>query len=202
MFRLRLMTAAAVGILLFVPLVPAAANAAGSGRAADARITVQHLNSSGSGCPSGTATAVATGSEAFTLVFDAYEVRGGSSKNCNSLVRVTAPPGWTYGVVNVYSYGWAQLTAAGTGRFGLLARFTGFPFSFTDRMTVPGPYNDFWTRNNWGGAIVWAPCGSTHDYDLTLNSTISVTGPQATNSMTYHGEEVSVFFQLKLMQCP
>ena len=80
-------------------------------------VTIELVTLNGSGCPPGTAAvAVSPDNSAFTVTYSSYVVQNGQGtsvvdgrKNCQAVVRVEAPAGFTYAVSQATYRGFAQL---------------------------------------------------------------------------------------------
>jgi hypothetical protein len=88
-----------------------------------ALITINSVSTSGSGCPSGTVSvSISTDRTVVTLGFDDFHLAVGVSftpqdadKNCQILLSLAYPPGYTYSVLETTYHGFAQLDAGVTG---------------------------------------------------------------------------------------
>jgi hypothetical protein len=200
MFRLRRMMTAAVGAALILPLIPSAAQA--QERLTDPAVTLKVLAVNGSGCPvNSSVTTHVSDMTAFSVSFSQFKAVGGSSfKNCNIIVAVRVPAGWTYSVYEVINRGYGVLDKGASGRIQMNSWFTGFRWTLRADQTFNGPYDDFWQTDSTASALIFAPCDASTN--LHLNSTLRVVGP-ATSSMELFAQDarVSTTFFLKWKQC-
>lgn len=201
MSKLRFLAAAALGMSLLVPLVPSAANASSTPDATPyVTVSLQAVN--GTGCPPGSTSVIANDpGTAFTVLFSQFKVQGGDFKNCQAVVKVSVPTGWSYTIYEVDNRGFAQLEAGATGMLQSTAYFTGFAWTMKDTHTWNGPYIDSWQTTSLSGALQWSPCGRS-DYSLSINDIISVTGP-TTSAMALFSKDVSAstIFYLRWRAC-
>lgn len=200
MFRLRRMMAAAVaGVLLTMSLIPSVAQA--RPRLVDPVVTLNVKAVNGSGCPEFSSVATDVPDKtAFSVSFSKFKVTGSSYKNCNVVIVVGIPAGWTYSVYEVFNRGYAVLDKGASGRIIMNSWFTGFPWTLRADQTFKGTYDDFWQTNSATSALIFAPCGASAN--LILNTTLRVAGP-ATSSMELFAQDarVSTTFLLKWKQC-
>ncbi|MFC3988251.1 DUF4360 domain-containing protein [Actinoplanes siamensis] len=195
-----MMAAAALGVSLIVSLIPSA-QAHARARVVDPVVTLKVKGANGSGCPA--SSSVTTGvpdNTAFSVSFSQFKVTGGSYKNCNVVIEVSIPAGWTYSVYEVINRGYGVLGNSASGRITMNSWFTGFPWTLRADQTVKGPYDDFWQTDSTASAQIFAPCGASAN--LILNTTLRVAGP-TTSSMELFAQDarVSTTFLLKWKNC-
>src|SRR5512142_3478570 len=127
--RLRLMAAAAIGMSMLASLVPSPAHAVTTPWSVPPpHVTVALQAANGSGCPVGSTSVVnAPSGEAFTLLYSMFLANGGQFKNCQVVVKVGVPAGWTYAIYEVDNRGYALLDETAIGSFQMTSYFTGYP---------------------------------------------------------------------------
>jgi hypothetical protein len=145
-------------------------------------VRIRSISWAGSGCPAGSvAENLAPDFQAFTLVFDSYVAEIGpqlplslSRRNCQILIDLDFPQGWSYSVFNVDYRGFINLEP---GVWGVQQSAYYFQGEFrTARLhtTLYGPsVSDYQIRDSLGlDALVWAPCGAHRA--LNINSAARV----------------------------
>lgn len=179
------------------------------------RVTVNVVTVNGSGCPAGTASVAETpDNSGFTVAYSAFTATAGGNadptdfrKNCQLVVRLSVPQGFTYAVARAEYRGTASLAAGAVG-----TQLAGYYFqgsSETARIphTVAGPYNGTWRTEDStdGAALVYAPCGVQRD--LNINAELRVdagsSDPSRTSTMTMGASRGSVqtVYQLSWATC-
>jgi hypothetical protein len=189
---------AAVGIAMSL-LVPATASADEVMASHDIKLQLQTAN--GTGCPAGsTAVAPVEGGDAFTVTYSAFKVTGGDYKNCQLVVKVKVPAGYTYAIYSVDNRGYALLDKGASGKLQMTSYFTGNAWTLNATRTIQGSFDDFWQTSNSADVLHWAPCNS--DRFLNINNTVRVDGPK-TSSMTMSSTDASVstVFHLRWKAC-
>ncbi|WP_433260551.1 DUF4360 domain-containing protein [Actinosynnema sp. CS-041913] len=141
---------------------------------------VEAVTANGSGCPAGTAE-VSTGTNTFSVSYRAFFAQAGGGagevdfrKNCQLNVRVSLPPGYTYGLARTSYNGFAHLEAGATALHRVNFYFQGSTSSTTLNYPFSGPTNDEW-RTSYRpdrDEIVYSPCGD--DRNLNINAELRV----------------------------
>jgi hypothetical protein len=190
------MSIACVAAMLVAP-PPSAATEEGED---NYTISIQMIN--GSGCPTqDTVVAMFTeDKKAFTLTYNAFEVRGGESKNCQLGLKVHVPAGESFSVKRVQTRGNAYLLSGARGRHTLVAYFTGRGTQLDTRDDLDGPYDDIWeSRSRWPGRD-WSPCNQ--DHLLNINDILRVTGTRD-NYMNMFSTDIgiSTVFSIETKAC-
>ncbi|MEU2718508.1 DUF4360 domain-containing protein [Streptomyces sp. NPDC007205] len=171
----------------------------------------------GSGCPAGTASVdPAPDRTAFTVTYSDYLAQVGVGagptdfrKNCQIMVRVNAPQGFTYGIAKADYRGYASLASGAWARERANYYFQGQSQTASIPHPFYGPMNDNWhaTDATPVGSIVYAPCGASRD--LAINTQLNVgagsSNPATTTSfMTIDSTDGSLntIYHLSWNQCP
>ncbi|MFD8396639.1 DUF4360 domain-containing protein [Streptomyces sp. NPDC059680] len=158
------------------------------------QFTVGLVTVNGSGCPAGTASvAAAPDKTAFTVTYSNYLAQVGVGakptdfrKNCQIMVRVNAPQGFTYGIAQTDYRGYASLAGGASAREQASYYFQGQ--SPTANVVHPfyGPMDDNWQATDATAvrSIVYAPCGATRDLAINtqLNVSAGTSNPAKTTS--------------------
>lgn len=145
-------------------------------------VTIQSISWAGSGCPPGSVQgSMAPDAQAFSLLFSQYIASAGpgipvtqNRKNCDLLVRLRFPQGWSFSVFTVDYRGYATLDARVRGTQRSAYFFEGqFP-SAALRTDLVGPYDaNYEIRDTLGlSAVVWSPCGAARA--LNINTEVRV----------------------------
>jgi hypothetical protein len=164
---------------LFATLSPMGSLAA---PAAPAQVVIHDLTWAGTGCPrDSVASSVAPDRKAFSLAFSLYFASAGpgipiteNRKNCNLILRLSFPQGWSFTIFNVDYRGYALLDPRVSATQRSAYFFEGeFP-STALRTTLRGPFDDnYEIRDTLGlDAVVWSPCGE--DRALNVNTEVRV----------------------------
>jgi hypothetical protein len=132
----------------------------------------------GSGCPAGSARAiVAPDLKSFTIIFDKYIVNATGSnamdrKNCQILVNLDFPQGWTYSIARMDYRGFYNISAGATGSQQALYYFQGSLVQGRLNTIFNGPTSGDYTISDTLqiNNLVWAPCGSRSG--LNVNSSL------------------------------
>lgn len=146
-------------------------------------VSIRSIAYAGSGCPAGTvASNMAGDAKAFTLLFDSYVAEAGpdislaqSRKNCQVVVDLKFPTGYSFSLIKVDYRGYASLDAGTTGVQKTNYYFQGQSVGPSLTSTFHGPYNDdYQARDTLAiDAAVWSPCGASRA--LNLNTQVRVT---------------------------
>lgn len=153
-----------------VALFAAALSTQGAPAPADApseaaSVSIQTVN--GSGCPAGTAKVnVSSDNSALTVTYSDYAALVGvgatatdARKNCELVLDVNAPAGYTYAIFGLDYSGHAHLEAGATGIEQSQYYFQGSTDGVVRSHTLTGPYDGDWhTSDNTSDQLVWAPC--------------------------------------------
>lgn len=145
-------------------------------------VQIRDISYAGSGCPVGSvAENLASDYKAFTLLFDQYFAEVGPGvpykekrKNCQVIVDLDFPQGWSYTIFEVDYRGYVSLDNGVQGVQKSTYYFQG------QRQTAPlstsmwGPLDkDYHIRDTLGiSALVWSPCGMNRA--LNINSQVRV----------------------------
>ncbi|MFI5776725.1 DUF4360 domain-containing protein [Nocardia sp. NPDC051570] len=140
------------------------------------RITVDVVTVNGSGCPQGTAAvAVADDNSAFTVTYSQYTAQAGAGagptdfrKNCQLVLNVHVPQGFTYGIASADYRGYAHLEPGATALERARYYFQGDAASNYVDHTFNGAFDDDWqqTDSTDVGSIVFQPCGESRDFNI------------------------------------
>lgn len=143
-------------------------------------VRIRSLSWAGSGCPAGTvAENVAPDLRAFTLLFDAYVAEIGpglplslSRRNCQILVDLDFPQGWSFSVFDVDYRGFVSVEPGVSGVQQSAYYFQGEIHTARLQTTLRGPrVSDYQIRDSLVlDALVWSPCGANRA--LIINSVV------------------------------
>jgi hypothetical protein len=145
-------------------------------------VKVRSISWAGSGCPArSVAKDLSPDFTAFTLVFDSYVAEIGpdlplslSRRNCQIVVGLDFPQGWSYSLFDVDYRGFTDLEPGVSGVQQAAYYFQGDFRTARFRTTLDGPrVNDYHIRDSLDvDALVWAPCGVQRA--LNINSSVRV----------------------------
>jgi len=143
-------------------------------------VTIRNLAWAGSGCPAGSVAGnLAPDFTAFTLLFDSYVAEIGpglplslSRRNCQILIDLDFPQGWSYSVFDVDYRGFVNVPSGVSGIQQSNYNFQGELLTGRLATTMSGPRNgDYLIRDTLGlDALVWSPCGAQRA--LIINSSV------------------------------
>ncbi|MCX6102193.1 MAG: DUF4360 domain-containing protein [Proteobacteria bacterium] len=148
-------------------------------------VRINGISYAGSGCPAGSVSQnLSEDAKAFTLLFDSYVAETGpgmplslARKNCQVVVDLRFPQGWSYSLFTVDYRGYARLESGTSGQQVSSYYFQGQPKTGNLRTTYYGPAErDYQIRDTLGlDALVWSPCGANRA--LNMNTQVRVTAP-------------------------
>lgn len=164
------------------------------------KLDVESANGSGCPTPDTAAATVADDGKAFTVTYNAFEARGGSSKNCQLGVKVHVPMGITFAIYKVDNRGDAYLKKNATGKHTMTSYFAGETNTLVSRHNIKAPYDDVWQSSFSAARLDWAPCNK--DRTLNINNILRVTGAD-TNYMNMFSTDmgVSTIFHIQTKVC-
>ena len=142
----------------------------------------------GSGCPAGSARAIVSPDlKSFTMIFDKYVVNAAGSnsfdrKNCQILVNLNFPQGWTYSIARMDYRGFYDISAGASGSQQALYYFQGNLQQARLNTVFNGPTTGDYTLSDTLGInnLVWAPCGSQSGLNINT-SLLAKVGPNNPN---------------------
>ncbi|MER5887663.1 DUF4360 domain-containing protein [Streptomyces sp. NPDC001941] len=151
-------------------------SAASAALTPDGNITIGVVKANGSGCrPGSAAVAVSPDNTAFTVTYSEYLAQVGVGakptdfrKNCQLLLNVNVPQGFTYAVAQADYRGFASLARGAGGTQKASYYFQGM--SDTDRRahSFRGPLEGNWqvTDKTAVESLEYAPCGGKRDFNI------------------------------------
>lgn len=166
----------------------------------------------GSGCPAGTATAIASrDNRSLTVTYDGYYAWRGSGasatefrRNCQLSMQVRPPAGYTYTITSAEYRGFAYLAAGATAMQGANYYFQGVSETTSLRHNFTGPMTDFWRTTDSSSELRelgYAPCGNLRN--LNINTELRVSpgsaDPEATSFITM---DSTLVYRLSWRRCP
>jgi len=179
-------------------------------------VTIKDIVYNGSGCPPGSADVrLARDGSSFRLVFGPeFEAEVGpgvplieSRKNCQVLLTLNVPQGFTFAVGIVDYRGSADIASGSRGLFRATHYFQGEADESTTTQTFDGPFSGDWRAFHVVELteLVWAPCGV--ERALNINASIRLARGSARWSdsfMTVDSERGRLFtlIQFHWKTCP
>ena len=142
----------------------------------------------GSGCPAGSARAVvAPDLKSFTMIFDNYIVNANGSnamdrKNCQILVNLEFPQGWSYSIARMDYRGFYNISAGAYGTQQALYYFQGSLDQGRLNTVFNGPTSGDYTISDSLSVnnLVWSPCGAHSGININT-SLLAHVGPNNPN---------------------
>lgn len=165
------------------------------------------VTANGTGCPAGTwTTSLAPDGQTFTTSFSAYEAevdpsRTISIKDCMLAVKLHSPQGLSYSISSFYYSGYAFLEKGVSGRQFASYYFQGNPAQTAQlRTDLVGPYDDTFLFADEVGLtdLVWSPCGTTRDLNVTTRLRLRNGNPRASGYMNIAAVDASIKLVFKL----
>lgn len=167
----------------------------------------------GTGCPTGSARAVvAPDLKSFTMIFDKYVVNAAGSnatdrKNCQILVNLDFPQGWTYSIARMDYRGFYNVSAGASGSQQALYYFQGNLNQARLNTVFKGPTSGDYTLSDTLGVnnLVWSPCGSRSGINIntSLIAQVGANNPSGYAQLTTDSADGSVqtTYQLQWLKC-
>lgn len=187
-----------LALVVALPISAATPVSAAAAEAADApvgRVTVDVVSANGSGCPAGTTDVeVASDNSEFRIIHrGGYVARVGPGadptdfrKNCQLILDIRVPSGFTFGIVRADYRGRVGLAAGARALQGASYYFQGDSNTVRRVHGFTGPLWDHWATTDTfdPGSVIFAPCDA-HRY-FNLNTELRVdegtSNPQTTAS--------------------
>ncbi|MDT0345762.1 DUF4360 domain-containing protein [Streptomyces litchfieldiae] len=168
---------------------PAAAEAPPEG----VRVGIETVN--GSGCPAGTVgVSLSPDRGSFTVNYSEYLARVGAGadptgfrKNCQLVLNIGSPAGWTYAVSGLDHSGYAHLERGATGEQNSAYYFQGSSGTTSVSHDFTGPYDDEWQTSDSAsmGELVWAPCGEQRFLNVNTELRVDAGSSDAEHSVSF-----------------
>ncbi|MGM1064694.1 DUF4360 domain-containing protein [Saccharothrix sp. Mg75] len=165
-------------------------------------VGIEVVTVNGSGCPPGTAAVAASADRtAFTVTYSQFlaEAGGGSQptdfrKNCQLVLEVTYPQGFTFGVAQADYRGFAHLKHGASGLEQGNYYFTGTSPTSRRSHAFAGPYSDNWqaTDTTEWDAIVYAPCGERRLFNVNTELRVQAGSSSGVSFMVMDSTDSSV----------
>lgn len=143
-------------------------------------VRLRSLSYAGSACPAGSVSArISAGRDAFDIIADGFVAEVGPGvpfsakrKNCQLIIDLDYPSGWSYAVHSFEHRGYASLDRGVKATLQASLYFQGQASTATAKTVLTGPLDrDFVVRDSLGAnAQVWSPCGAQRA--LNINSQI------------------------------
>ena len=176
-------------------VLPASSALASTARATSAppsSVVVTVVTANGSGCPPGTASvALSPDNTAFTVTYSAYTALVGVGaaaldfrKNCQLILHVHVPQGFTFAIAEADYRGFASLQPGASALERANYYFQGQSQTVYAQHTIPGGTQNDWERVDQVGiaALEFAPCGATRY--LNVNTELRVSGGTSNTATT------------------
>ena len=140
------------------------------------KITIIPRSQNGSGCPVGTASIEPSADNtSFTVTYPAFVASAGGDadptdarKNCQLVVQVDYPGGFTFAVARADYSGKAHLSDGGSAKEITTYYFQGESAQTSVEHNFTGPSDGPWTVSDVTPveSLVWAPCGKTRLFSI------------------------------------
>ena len=160
------------------------------------KVTVDIVTVNGSGCPAGTtAVAVSPDNTAFTVTYSNYLAQVGvgalatdGRKNCQLVVQVNIPSGFTFAIAQADYRGYANLAKGATGLQRASYYFQGESATQAISHRLPtGPYDDNWQATDTAAVaeLVYAPCGVKRYFNINTEMRVGAGSSDVTKTTSY-----------------
>jgi hypothetical protein len=150
-----------------------------------APLSVSVVSINGSGCPQGTASvSVSSDTPALEIRYSAFNAAAGpgtsptgSRKNCQIILGIRPPAGFTYAVSGVSDRGYADLERGATALVQSTYDVQGSPEQTVIPHRFTGPLHDEWTAvdRSDGTSAQFAPCGALRYLNIDTEVRTSLT---------------------------
>ena len=181
---LRTITAAVSMLAAMAIPAPALAGPAAPAPPPDQLMIIDVVNANGSGCPLGTtALSVSPDNTAFTAAYSEYTAQVGPGataldfrKNCQLLLDIKVPSGFTFAIASADYRGFAKLAAGASAYEAANYYFQGNSHTTRVRHDFRGPMDHDWQRADSVGisSLNFLPCGQRRY--LNINTELRVNG--------------------------
>jgi hypothetical protein len=168
------------------------------------QITINLVTVNGSGCAAGTAAvALSPDDTAFTVTYSSYLAQAGGGvspvdfrKNCQLVVNVHVPQGFTYAIAEADYRGFASLADGASAVERANYYFQGDPQTAYVTHNFSGPLGDDWEQvdSTPVASLVFAPCGVERDFDINteLRVNAGTQNPSTTSFITMDSTDGSI----------
>lgn len=154
-------------------------------------VFIRQISYRGTGCPGGTVDHnISLDARAFTLLFDSFVAEAGPGiplssgrRNCQLLIDLQFPQGWSYSIATLDYRGYANLEPGTQGEQSATYYFQGSGTSIPLRTTMYGPIaQDYQFRDQLGlSAQIWSQCGASRA--LNINTAVAVRAPRGRQAL-------------------
>ncbi|MEE6258312.1 DUF4360 domain-containing protein [Plantactinospora sonchi] len=179
------------------------------------RITIELKTVNGSGCRAGTAAvAPSPDNTSFTVTYSDYLAQTGDGarptdfrKNCQLVLQVNVPAGFTYAIAQADYRGFAHLQRGASGLQRANYYFQGTSPTTSRSHTWPGPFSDNWqaTDTTDVASLVYAPCGEVRYLNVNTELRVSAgsSAPSTSSFMAMDSTDGSVntTYHFSWMRC-
>ncbi|MEU4619894.1 DUF4360 domain-containing protein [Actinoplanes sp. NPDC023801] len=148
----------------------------------DKMMVIKVASANGSGCPKGTAAIqVSPDNTAFTITYSEYTASVGPKatpldfrKNCQLLLDIQVPSGFTFAIASADYRGYASLRPGAYGEQSSIYYFQGHSQSTKSTHKFKGPMEDDWQRTDHVAitSTSFLPCGEKRH--LNINTALRV----------------------------
>jgi hypothetical protein len=160
------------------------------------RVTVDIVSANGSGCPVGTTEVeVADDNSTFSVIHRSFTAKVGAGadptdarKNCQLVLDVQVPSGFTFGIMRADYRGHANLRDGALASQRASYYFQGMADTVTKVHQFRGPLQDDWATSDIvdPGSVIFAPCSSDRFFKINteLRAYLGTSSPSTTSSIS------------------
>jgi uncharacterized protein DUF4360 len=179
------------------------------------KMVIDVASANGSGCPAGTADVLVSGDNtAFTVTYSEYQAQVGAGtkptdfrRNCQLILNVHVPQGYTYAIAKTDYRGFAKMSAGSWAYQQANYYFQGDSHTVRSRHNFAGPLERDWQTTDEVGveALTWARCGALRYFNINteLRMGAGTSDPSTTSLITMDSTdtELSTIFHLAWKKC-
>jgi hypothetical protein len=166
-------------------------------------VRIESIEAIGSGCPPGTFVDNISGDQlAFTLAYSEYTAEDGpgiprteARKNCNVLLDITYPIGWTFAIFAVDFRGFADLDNNTVGTVAAQYFFQGQSPQVEFEKQIFGPvFDNYEIRDEIATRVTqFGPCGGGKSLNINTEVRVQGTGALTADSTTGSFQQIYAF---------
>jgi hypothetical protein len=179
------------------------------------RITMEVVTVNGSGCRLGTAAVAATpDNTAFTVTYSDYLAQAGAGarptdfrKNCQLVLQINVPAGFTYAIRQADYRGFAHLERGASGMQRASYYIQGTSATEAETHNIPGPISDSWqtTDTTEMAELIYAPCGEVRLFNINTELRVNrgTSNPSTTSFLMMDSVDgsVSTTYHFNWLRC-
>lgn len=182
----------------------------------DDDMTISVVSANGNGCPAGSASVeVSPDNKAFTVSYSKFVAQVGPEsgpldfrKQCQLMLNVRIPTGYTYGIARADYRGYARLEQGAYANETAFYYFQGMSQTGVSKYQFNGFMDDTWQVTDEVGveAVTWLPCGSSRYLNIKTELKVNrgSSNKNTTSFITMDSSDLNLdtIFRVAWMECP